>query len=64
MAKTYLKYIELAVDDFESQIINEINCSDDAYGRAKVEMLRKDAKLHGRASLVVSMQVSCAPALL
>lgn len=56
MADTYLKYIELAVDDFESQIINEINCANNEHGKARIEKLRKDAERCGRAGIIVRVQ--------
>lgn len=64
MQKTYLKYIELELDDFETQITNEVNCPDNEQGKERIENLKNDAEKQGRTWLIVKMQPSCAPVII
>lgn len=64
MQNTYLKYIELELDDFETQITNEVNCPDNEQGKERIEKLKKEAEEQGNTWLIVKMQPSCAPVII
>lgn len=53
---TYLKFIEITPDHMESQIANEINCTDDEKGRERIKELEEYARKIGNVSMVITME--------